>query len=185
MKTGSRSVNTNINAEYEYEFQGAKGNLNKSSRGINKKWVWAKLIVLVKVPHTNPFKKNQNNPFKRPDAGFTTLPTNKDLNLDSAMEQTRVVTQLLQCSDAGQVCVRLHGALKAVSEDSVAEEMLVQLSLQRGQVAEQCPVEARRQVAVDDLLCPSQDEHASQARELSCPLLSQNALLLLAETDQV
>lgn len=77
----------------------------------------------------------------------------------------------------------LCGALKAGSEDSVAEEMLIKLSLERGWVAEQRPVETRRQVAVDDLLCPSQDEHASQARELCCPLLSQNSLLLLAEAD--
>lgn len=114
----------------------------------------------------------QLNKIKGPDACFTPLPTNKELNLDSGVEQTRVVTELLQCSDAGQVCVRLRGALKAGSEDSVAEELLVQLSLQRGRVAEQRPVETRRQVAVDDLLRPSQDEHASQARELCCPLFS-------------
>lgn len=42
-----------------------------------------------------------------------------------------MVTELLQGSDAGQVCVSLRGALKASSEDPVAEEMLVQLSLQR------------------------------------------------------
>lgn len=106
----------------------------------------------------------------------------KELNLDSGVEQTRVVTELLQGSDAGQVCVSLRGALKAGSEDPVAEEKLVQFSLQRGRVAEQRPVETRRQVAVDDLLRPSQDEHASQARELCCSLFSQNPLLLSAET---
>lgn len=94
-----------------------------------------------------------------------------------------MVTELLQGSDAGQVCVGLCRAQKAGSEDSVAEEMLVQLPLQRGRVAEQRPVETRGQVAVDDLLCPSQDEHAGQARELCCSLFSQNSLLLLAETD--
>jgi len=94
-----------------------------------------------------------------------------------------VVAELLQCSDAGQVCVSLRGALKAASEDSVAEKMCVQLALQRGRCAEQRPIEARGQVAVDDLLCSSQDEHASQARELCCSLFSQSALLLLAETD--
>lgn len=103
-------------------------------------------------------------------------------NLDSGVEQTRMVTELLQGSDAVQMCVSLHGALKAGSEDSVAEEMLVQLSLQRGRVAEQRPVETRRQVAVDDLLRPSQDKHASQARELRCSLFSQNSLLLLVDT---
>lgn len=101
------------------------------------------------------------------------------------MKQTRVVAELLQCSDTGQVCVSLCGALQAGSEDSMTEEMLVQLSLQRGRVAEQRPVETWWQVAVDYLLCPPQDEHASQTRELSCSLLSQNALLLLADTDMV
>lgn len=42
-------------------------------------------------------------------------------NLDSGVEQTRMVTELLQGSDAVQMCVSLHGALKAGSEDSVAE----------------------------------------------------------------
>ncbi len=92
-----------------------------------------------------------------------------------------MVTELLQGSDAGQVCVSLHGTLTASSEDSVAQKALVQLSLQRGQVAEQSPVEPRWQVAVDDLLRPSQDEHAGQARELCCSLFSQNSLLLLED----
>lgn len=79
------------------------------------------------------------------------------------MQQTRMVTELLQGSDAGQVCVSLRVGLKASSEDSVAEEMIVQIELQRRRFTEQCPVEPRRQVAVDDLLRPSQDEHTSQA----------------------
>lgn len=83
-----------------------------------------------------------------------------------------MVAQLLQGSDAGQVCVGLSGGLKARSEDSVAEEMLVQLELQRGRRAEQRPVETGGQVAVDDLLRPSQDEHAGQTRELCCSLFS-------------
>lgn len=83
-----------------------------------------------------------------------------------------MVTELLECSDAGQVCVSLRGALEAGSEDSVAEELLVQIKLERRRLAEQGPVETRRQVAVYDLLCPSQDEHACQARELCCSLLS-------------
>lgn len=81
-----------------------------------------------------------------------------------------MVAQLLQGSDAGQVCVGLSAGLKARSEDSVAEEMLVQLELQGRRRAEQRPVEARRQVAVDNLLCPSQDEHASETGELCCSL---------------
>lgn len=93
-----------------------------------------------------------------------------------------MVTELLQCSDAGQVCVSLSGVLQAGSEDSVAEQTLVQLLLQRGRLAEQSPVKTRRQVAVDDLLCPSQDEHAGQTRELRCTLFSQKSLLLLADT---
>lgn len=109
------------------------------------------------------------------------LLTNEKLYLYGGVEQTRVVTELLEGSDAGQVCVSLRGALKAGSEDSVTEELLVQLSLQRRRVAEQSPVETRRQVAVDDLLRPSQDEHASQAREFCCSLLSQNSLLLWAD----
>lgn len=104
------------------------------------------------------------------------------MNLDSEVEQTGVVTELLQGSDTGQVCVRLRGALKAGSEDSVAKKMLVQLSLQRRRVTEQRPVETRRQVAVDDFLRPSKDEHARQARELCCSLFSQISLLLLANT---
>lgn len=51
------------------------------------------------------------------------------MNLDSEVEQTRVVAELLQGSDTGQVSVSLCGALKAGSEHSVAKEMLVQLSL--------------------------------------------------------
>lgn len=94
-----------------------------------------------------------------------------------------MITELFQCGDASQMCVGLSGALKAGPEDSVAEEVLVQLSLQRGRLAEQRPVEARRQVAVDDFLRPPQDEHAGQTRELGRSLLSQNSLLLLAATD--
>lgn len=105
-----------------------------------------------------------------------------DLHLGRGVEQTRVVAQLLQRGDAGQVCVGLRGALKAVSEDSVGEKLRVQLPLQRARFAEQRPIESWRQVAVDDFLCPSQDEHAGQARELRGPLLSQNALLLWAGT---
>lgn len=55
-----------------------------------------------------------------------------------------MVTELLQCSDAGQGCVCLRGSLKEGSEDSVAKEVPVQLLLQRGQSTEQCPVKARR-----------------------------------------
>lgn len=94
-----------------------------------------------------------------------------------------MVTELLQCSDAGQVCVSLRGALKAGSEDSMGQEMPVKLYLQRGRVTAQRPIETRRQIAVDDLLCPPQDEHASQARELNCSLFSQNPLLLLSAKD--
>ena len=77
-----------------------------------------------------------------------------------------MVAELLQGGDAGQVSVSLRGALEAGSEDSVAEELLVQVPLQRGRLAEQRPVQTRRQVAVDDLLRPSQDERPGQAREL-------------------
>lgn len=94
-----------------------------------------------------------------------------------------MVTELLQCSDAGEMCVSLCVALKAGSEDSVAEEMLVQLQLHRGWVTEQRPVETGWKVAIDDLLRPPQDEHTGQARQLSRSLFSQNALLLLAKTD--
>ena len=96
-----------------------------------------------------------------------------------------MVTQLLQCSDAGQVGVSLRGALKTGSEDSMAQEMPVELQLQRGRVTEQRPVEAGGQVPIDDLLRPSQDERASQARQLSCSLFTQNSLLLLAEKDKL
>lgn len=89
-----------------------------------------------------------------------------------------MITQLLQGSDAGQVCVSLRGTLKAGSEHSVTEELLVELSLQRRRFAEQCPVETRRQVAVDDLLRSSQDEHAGEPRQLCSSLFSQNSLLL-------
>lgn len=91
-------------------------------------------------------------------------------NLDSDVEQTRMVAELLQRSDAGQVCAALCEALKAGSEDVVAEEVFVQLLLQRGRRAEQCPVQARWQVAVDDLLRPPQNEHAGETRELSSAL---------------
>lgn len=107
----------------------------------------------------------------------------KKINLNSDVEQSGVITELFQCGDASQMCVGLSGALKAGPEDSVAEEVLVQLSLQRGRLAKQRPVEARRQVAVDDFLRPPQDEHASQTRELGRSLLSQNSLLLLAVED--
>lgn len=81
-----------------------------------------------------------------------------------------MVAQLLQGSYAGQVCVRPCGGLEARPEDSVAEEMPVQLELQRRRGTEQRPVETGRQVAVDNLLGPSQDKHASQTRELRCSL---------------
>lgn len=90
-----------------------------------------------------------------------------------------MITQLLQGRDAGQVCESLRGALKAGSEHSVAEELLVELSLQKRRFTEQCPVETRRQVAVDDLLRSSQDEHAGEPRQLCSSLFSQNSLLLL------
>lgn len=83
-----------------------------------------------------------------------------------------MVAQLLQGGDAGQVRVGLGAGLKAGSEDSVAEEVPVQLELQRRRRAEQGPVEAGGQVAVDDLLRPSQDEHAGQTRELRRSLFS-------------
>lgn len=83
-----------------------------------------------------------------------------------------MITEFLQCSDAGEVCGGLRGALKASSEDSVAKEMLVQLQLQGGRSAEQRPVEAGWKVAVDDLLRPPEDEHTSEARELCCSLFS-------------
>lgn len=102
------------------------------------------------------------------------------VNLEGGVEQSGVVTQLLQGGDAGQVCVSLCPGLKARPEDSVGEEVPVQLQLQGRGRAEQGPVEARRQVAVDDLLRPPQDKHAGQAGELRRSLLSQNSLLLLA-----
>lgn len=85
---------------------------------------------------------------------FLPLKTTKQWNLDSGVKQTRVVAELLQCSDAGQMCVSLRGALQASSEDSMREEMHVQLSLQQGLVAEQRPLETWRKVAVDYLLRP-------------------------------
>lgn len=94
------------------------------------------------------------------------------LDLNGGIQQSGVVTQLFQGGDAGQVCVSLCGGLKARSEDPVAEEMLVQLELQRGRRAEQCPVETGRQVAVDYLLCAPQYKHAGQPRELCCSLFS-------------
>lgn len=89
-----------------------------------------------------------------------------------------MVTELLQRRDAGQVCVGLTVALKTGPEDAVAEEVLVELVLQRGQLAEQGPVQTGRQVPVDDLLRPPQDEHAGETGEFGRPLLSQNSLLL-------
>ena len=77
-----------------------------------------------------------------------------------------MVTELLQGGDAGQVCVGLTGALQAGPEHAVTEQLLVQLRLQGGGAAEQCPVVARRQVAVDDLLGAPQDEHAGEAGQL-------------------
>lgn len=62
--------------------------------------------------------------------------------------------------------------------------MLVQLSLQGGGATEQRPIKTRRQVAVDDLLGPPQDEQASQARELRSSLLPQISLLLLEIGDE-
>lgn len=94
-----------------------------------------------------------------------------------------MVTELLQCSDAGEMCVSLRGALKAGSEDSVAEEMLVQFQLHKGRVTKQRPVETGWKISIDDLLRPPQDEHTGQARQLSCSFFSQNALFLLAKTD--
>lgn len=83
-----------------------------------------------------------------------------------------MVAQLLQGRDAGQVCVGLSAGLKARSEDPVAEETPVQLQLQRRRRAEQRPVQAGGQVAVDDLLRPSQDERAGQTGELHRSLFS-------------
>lgn len=83
-----------------------------------------------------------------------------------------MVTQLLQGGDAGQVCVSLRAGLEAGGEDPVAEETLVQLQLQRGGRAEERPVQAGRQVAVDDLLRAPQGERASQAGQLRRSLLS-------------
>lgn len=94
------------------------------------------------------------------------------------MKQTRVVTELLQRSDAGQVRVGLIVALKTGPEDAVAEEVLVQLVLQRRQLTEQGPVQTGREVAVDDLLRPPQDEHAGETGEFGRSLFSQNSLLL-------
>lgn len=94
------------------------------------------------------------------------------------MEQTRVIAQLLQGRDARQVCVCLRGALKAGSEHPVAQELPVELPLQGRHLAEQRPVQAGGQVAVDDLLRASQDEHASEPGQLRRSLLAQNSLLL-------
>lgn len=98
--------------------------------------------------------------------------TDRNLNLDGGVQQSRVVAQLLQGRDAGQVRVGLSAGLKARPEDPVAEEMPVQLQLQRRRRAEQRPVQTGGQVAVDDLLRPSQDERAGQTRELRRPLFS-------------
>lgn len=83
-----------------------------------------------------------------------------------------MVAEFLQGSDTGQVCVGLTVALETGSKDTVAEEVFVQLVLQRGQLAEQSPVKTGRQVAVDDLLCPPQDEHAGETGEFSRSLFS-------------
>lgn len=100
------------------------------------------------------------------------MPDEASLNLDGGTQQNGVVTQLFQGRDAGQVGVSLCAGLEARSEDSVAEEMLVQLQLQRGGRAEQGPVKSGGQVAVDYLLRAPQDKHASQTRELCRSLLS-------------
>ena len=92
-------------------------------------------------------------------------------DLDRGVQQAGVVTELLQGGDAGQVCVGLSGALQAGPEHAVAEQLLVQLCLQGRGAAEQRPVVARRQVAVDDLLGAAQDEHASEAGQLCGSLL--------------
>lgn len=89
-----------------------------------------------------------------------------------------MIAQLLEGRDARQVCVCLRGALKAGSEHPVAEELPVELPLQGGQLAEQRPVQAGGQVAVDDLLRASQDEHAGEPGQLRRSLLAQNSLLL-------
>lgn len=99
-------------------------------------------------------------------------------HLHSVIEQKRVIAQLLQGRDARQVCVCLRGGLKAGSEHAVAEELPVELLLQGRRLAEQGPVQARGQVAVDDLLRASQDEHASEPGQLCRSLLAQNSLLL-------
>lgn len=99
-------------------------------------------------------------------------------NLDSVVQQKRVIAQLPQGGDAGQVCVCLRGGLKTGSEHPVAEELAVELPLQGRQLAEERPVQAGGQVAVDDLLRASQDEHASEPGQLGSSLLTQNSLLL-------
>lgn len=106
-------------------------------------------------------------------------------NLDSVMEQQRVIAQLLQGSDARQVCVCLRGALEAGSEHPVAQELPVQLPLQGGQAAEERPVQAWGQVAVDDLLRASQDEHAGEPGQLRRSLLAQNSLLLSSSEKEI
>lgn len=100
-------------------------------------------------------------------------------NLHSGMEQMRVIAQLLEGRDARQVRVCLRGALKAGSEHPVAEELPVELPLQGGQLAEQRPVQAGGQVAVDDLLRAPQDEHAGEPGQLRRSLLAQVSLLLV------
>ena len=79
------------------------------------------------------------------------------------MEQAGVVAELLQGGDAGKVCVGLAGALQTGPEHPVGEQLRVQLCLQGRGAAEQRPVEARRQVAVDDLLGAPQGERAGEA----------------------
>lgn len=72
----------------------------------------------------------------------------------------------------------MGGGLEAGSEHPVAEELPVELPLQGRRPAEQRPVQAGGQVAVDDFLRASQDEHAGEPGQLRRSLLAQNHLLL-------